>query len=253
MRGYALVLGLLAASLSMGSCKTKPKPGTCKKDSDCKKGEKCVKGKCVQCATDKDCGPGKQCLNGACRKKPGYCDTTADCPTGKVCRDHLCQGCKTDKECPSGKCEKGRCAEAMSGACKEDDDCKDEEVCKAGKCVPAPKPYTGPALCALKVVNFAFNKAVIRSQDQKSLEANAKCINSVKDRKVHLIGHCDPRGTEEYNLALSNRRAQAAKRYLESLGVDGKRLHVVPKGELEATGTDEDGWFRDRKVEFVWY
>ncbi len=91
------------------------------------------------------------------------------------------------------------------------------------------------------------------SRDQKTLEANAKCILSVKKRKVHLNGHCDPRGTEEYNLALSNQRAQAVKRYLESLGVVAGRLHIVPKGELEATGTAEDSWFKDRKVEFVWY
>ncbi|MFH2007318.1 MAG: OmpA family protein [bacterium] len=253
MRRYGLLIGLLALGVSQPACKTKLKPGTCKKDSDCKKGEKCVKGKCQQCASDKDCGPGKQCLNGTCRKKPGYCDSTQECPSGKVCRDHLCQACKQDTECPSGKCQKGVCAESMSGACKEDDDCKDEEVCKNGRCVAAPKPYSGPALCALKNVNFEFNKAVVRAQDQKVLEANAKCIRSVKDRKVHLNGHCDPRGTEEYNLALSNQRAQAVKRYMENLGIDGSRLHVVPKGELEATGTNEESWFKDRKVEFVWY
>ena len=179
MKKYAMLIGLIAVGLSQPACKTKLKPGTCKKDSDCKKGEKCVKGKCQQCATDKDCGPGKQCLNGQCRKKPGYCDSTKDCPSGKVCRDHLCQACKQDKECPSGKCEKGVCAESMTGACKEDDDCKDEEVCKNGRCVAAPKPYSGPTLCALKTVHFAFNKAAIRGQDQKVLEANAKYESDV--------------------------------------------------------------------------
>jgi peptidoglycan-associated lipoprotein len=244
----------LLALLWLGSagCPTK-KPGQCKTDKDCKAGEKCVAGKCQACATDKDCGPGKTCLNGTCRPKPGYCNTTKECPDGKVCRDHLCQACQKDTECPSGKCDKGRCAESMAGTCKEDDDCKDEEVCKDGKCVPAPKPYSGPALCPLKTVYFAFNKAEIRPSDQKVLEQNARCILSVKERKVHLNGHCDPRGTEEYNLALSNRRAQAVKRYLERLGVPGSRLHVVPKGELEATGTDEASWFKDRRVAFIWY
>lgn len=252
MTRFALIMGLTALSFTLSGCPTK-KPGSCTKDSDCKKGEKCVNGKCQQCGTDKDCGPGKQCINGVCRKKAGYCDTNKDCPKGKICKDHMCQGCKKDKECPSGKCVKGLCAESMSGSCKEDDDCKDEEVCKDGRCVPAAKPYAGPSLCALKQVHFVFNKAVVRSKDQKTLEANAKCILSVKKRKVHLNGHCDSRGTEEYNLALSNQRAQSVKRYLMSLGVPADRLHIVPKGELEATGTNEETWLKDRKVEFVWY
>jgi peptidoglycan-associated lipoprotein len=139
----------------------------------------------------------------------------------------------------------------MTGACKVDDDCKDEEVCKDGRCVPAPKPAEG--LCTLKIVFFAYNRADIRQEDRALLEENAKCIQSVKDRRVHLNGHCDPRGTEEYNLALSNQRAQSVKRYLQSLGIPDNRLHVVPKGELEASGTDDESWTKDRKVEFVWY
>ena len=253
MKQICLIIAVLALGASVPGCKTKPKPGTCKRDSDCKKGEHCVNGKCVQCAKDADCGPGKTCINGACREKPGYCATNKDCPDGKICKDHLCQGCQMDTECPSGKCVKGRCAESMSGTCKEDDDCKDSEVCKNGKCVAAPKPYAGPALCPLKTVHFAFNKAEVRRSDQKVLEQNAKCIRSVKDRKVQLAGHCDPRGTEEYNLALSDRRAQGVKRYLESLGISGARLHVIPKGELEASGTNEETWLKDRKVEFIWY
>lgn len=245
-----VILGLWGLLLT--GCPTR-KPGQCKTNKDCKAGQKCVSGRCQACGTDADCGPGKTCKAGQCQKKPGYCTATKECPDGKVCRDHLCQACAQDKECPSGRCEKGRCAESMAGACKEDDDCKDEEVCKAGKCVPAPKPYSGPALCPLKTLYFAFNKAEIRPTDQKALEANARCILSVKERKVHLNGYCDPRGTEEYNLALSNRRAQAVKSYLERLGVPGARLHVVPKGELEATGTDEASWFKDRKVELIWY
>jgi len=244
---------LIFAWVLLGSAGCPQKPGTCKKDKDCKPGERCIAGKCQQCGEDKHCPQGQQCINGQCKKKAGYCDTQKDCPDGQICKDHLCQACQADKECPSGRCVKGRCAEQMAGTCKVDDDCKDEEVCKDGRCVAAPKPYTGPSLCALKTVYFAFNKAEIRRGDLKSLEENAKCIQSVKDRKVHLNGHCDPRGTEEYNLALSNQRAQSVKRYLESLGVQGARLHVVPKGELEATGTDEAGWEKDRKVEFVWY
>jgi peptidoglycan-associated lipoprotein len=243
---------LLAAVLLASGCATR-KPAACKVDKDCKPGERCVAGKCQGCAKDADCGPGKSCLNGLCRPKPGYCDNDRDCADGKICRDHLCQACKEDTECKSGRCQAGKCAETMGGSCQEDDDCADNEVCQGGKCVASAKPYDGPALCALKTVYFAFNEFGVRQQDQSTLEENARCIQSVKDRKVHLSGHCDPRGTEEYNLALSNQRAQAVRKYLEELGIPAARLHVVPKGELEATGTDEETWAKDRKVELVWY
>jgi peptidoglycan-associated lipoprotein len=137
--------------------------------------------------------------------------------------------------------------------CKEDDDCADSEVCRAGKCEATARPFQGPGLCALKPVYFSFNDHNVRPQDQAVLEENFKCIKTVKDHKVHLNGHCDPRGTEEYNLALSNQRAQSVRKYLEELGVNADQLLVVPKGELEATGTDEEGWAKDRKVELVWY
>jgi peptidoglycan-associated lipoprotein len=75
----------------------------------------------------------------------------------------------------------------------------------------------------------------------------------VESRTVHLVGHTDPRGTEEYNLALSDQRAQAVRRYLENLGVPSGRLVVVPKGELEAQGTDEQTWAEDRRVELIWF
>jgi len=87
----------------------------------------------------------------------------------------------------------------------------------------------------------------------KILQQDAECFKKVPGRVVNLEGHCDPRGTEEYNLALSNQRAQSTKKYLVGLGVDPGRLHVVPKGELEATGTGEASWSKDRKVVFIWY
>lgn len=251
MRKTTIALLLVGLCVSTG-CRTK-KPGQCSKDRDCKTGERCVAGKCQQCGENSHCPKGKTCVNGQCRKKPGYCESHKDCPDGKACIDHLCQSCRSDKDCAGGRCVGGRCVESMTGTCKIDDDCKDDEICKNGRCVAAPKPYTGPSLCGLKTVYFAFNRSEIRQSDLKKLQENAKCIQSVKTRRIHLNGHCDPRGTEEYNLALSNRRAQAVKRYLESLGVNGERLHVVPKGELEATGTDETSWSNDRKVEFVWY
>ena len=66
---------------------------------------------------------------------------------------------------------------------------------------------------------------------------------------MHVTGLTDPRGTEEYNLALGDRRAQSAKKYLESLGLR-RQLSSSSMGEELATGSDEGSWSRDRRVDF---
>ena len=71
-------------------------------------------------------------------------------------------------------------------------------------------------------------------------------------RLVYLEAHADPRGTEEYNIMLTDKRGQSVKKFLTDLGVDGQNLQVVSKGALEATGTNESEWQQDRRVEFIW-
>jgi peptidoglycan-associated lipoprotein len=75
---------------------------------------------------------------------------------------------------------------------------------------------------------------------------------STTTREVEVIGTTDARGPDEYNIGLSDDRAQAVVTYLTRLGVDASRLHKVPLGEGEATGTDEAGYAKDRKVRFQW-
>jgi len=74
-------------------------------------------------------------------------------------------------------------------------------------------------------------------------------MSSNKDKGVLVIGHTDTSGTEEYNIALSERRAQQVADYLARLGTDPAKLQVVPKGETEPTGNGDD---KDRRVEFKW-
>ncbi|KAB2895986.1 MAG: OmpA family protein, partial [Kofleriaceae bacterium] len=74
-------------------------------------------------------------------------------------------------------------------------------------------------------------------------------IEKTAAKTVMLIGHTDQTGTDEYNIALSERRAQTVADYLARLGTDPARLHVVPKGESELTGNGDD---KDRRVEFQW-
>ena len=74
----------------------------------------------------------------------------------------------------------------------------------------------------------------------------------VSERPVNLVGRADSRGTPEYNMALSDRRSQAVKEYLQRLGIQPARLIPVPRGELDASGADEGGWAKDRRVDSEW-
>jgi hypothetical protein len=81
-----------------------------------------------------------------------------------------------------------------------------------------------------------------------SLSTVAQCVQSKGLKAVHLTGLTDPRGTEEYNMALGDRRAQSAKSYLKSLGVAAE-VSASSMGEELASGADESCWSRDRRVD----
>jgi peptidoglycan-associated lipoprotein len=247
-RALTIVLVLGAASLLAGCSPKYPK---CNKDEDCQKGEFCVNGMCQQCREDKDCGKGQFCKGGRCEKTPGYCDTTEDCPDGKACKDHRCVACQSDGDCgPGAKCKGGKCL--RPGQCLTDADCPPNHECQNGHCVAPPSFDQGRVKCTPEAVYFDFNEFVLTSEATQKLQAAASCIKSVPNRTVRLEGKTDPRGTEEYNLTLGENRAQSVKRYLERLGVEGKRMRTLSKGKLEATGASEPGWAKDRRVDFIW-
>jgi peptidoglycan-associated lipoprotein len=106
---------------------------------------------------------------------------------------------------------------------------------------------SGP--CSLQPVYFGFDSADLTDGARSSLQANASCVRERGISAARVVGHTDPRGTEEYNLALGDRRARAAQQYLESLGVARGVFTSSSAGEEMATGTDESGWSRDRRVE----
>lgn len=255
--GLGLAVGIFL--LVLAGCPPKKKtrkamrPGTCEKDADCGAGQRCVNGKCQQCASDVHCKANERCVEGQCLRR---CSRDDECGPGRVCVDGACRtvACQRDAQCGPGRvCRSGKCEAIPKGLCREDDDCAEEQVCRNGRCVAAPRPSAPPALCSLEPVYFEYNKSTLPPGGNLILQRNAECLRKVPKRTIQLEGHCDPRGTEEYNLALSNERAQTVKRYLESLGIPSVRFRVVPKGELEATGTDEAGWAKDRKVVFIWF
>lgn len=106
--------------------------------------------------------------------------------------------------------------------------------------------------CALRSVYFAFDSIELRQDSRDALAEAARCLTSrevAKDARTALVGMADPRGTEEYNLALGDRRARVAASYLAALGVDPARVEVRSLGEEQARGTDDAGWAQDRRVE----
>ena len=239
----ALVLGF-----AMTSCGDSSKKPGCKTDKDCKNPLVCAANTCVECTTDAQCGGGKLCSANAC-VAAAECTSDDQCTDGKVCQAGKCKACAADNECPSGKCSAGACAPAKK--CSKDDQCADDEDCIAGVCRMAGAPVNpGDVRCTLSTVYFAFDDSNVQQSERARLEANVACIDKAKGKNVYLIGHTDSAGTEEYNIALSERRAQSVADYMARLGTDPARLQVVPKGETEPTGLGDD---KDRRVEFQWH
>ena len=102
------------------------------------------------------------------------------------------------------------------------------------------------------MINFDYDQAMVRPADQATLDRKAAILNANPGVKIRIAGHADERGSDEYNLALGNRRAAAAKRYLENKGVDASRVDVISYGEERPLnpGNDETAYAQNRRDEF---
>ena len=105
----------------------------------------------------------------------------------------------------------------------------------------------------LKPAFFALDSDTLDDSARKSLNENAQVLKSNATWVITIEGHCDERGTAEYNLALADRRALAAKSYLVSLGIGEDRLKTVSYGKEFPfdTGHDEDSWLQNRRAHFT--
>ncbi|HEU4735151.1 MAG TPA: OmpA family protein [Kofleriaceae bacterium] len=100
---------------------------------------------------------------------------------------------------------------------------------------------------------FQYDRDELQSDDRQVLETIAKCLTdgALKGRTVNLVGRADPRGTEEYNLALGSRRSNAVSDYMEKQGTSPSQLVETTRGSIDATGRNEAGWSKDRRVDIV--
>ncbi len=105
----------------------------------------------------------------------------------------------------------------------------------------------------VKPLLFEYDQALITSEGKRLLEENARVFRQYPDATIIIEGHCDERGTEEYNLALGDRRAQIVKAYLVELGIDPVRLQTLSFGEERpfVQGYDEAAYRLNRRAHFV--
>lgn len=99
--------------------------------------------------------------------------------------------------------------------------------------------------------SFEYDSAALAEEDRAMLGEVARCLSegALKGKDVVLIGRADARGEPEYNMTLGHSRADAVHRYLVDLGVGRDQLRATSRGEMDANGTDEDGWANDRRVD----
>ncbi len=105
----------------------------------------------------------------------------------------------------------------------------------------------------LNPVFFEYDSFDIGETQVPVLQTNARAVQNQGLPRIRIEGHCDERGTEEYNLALGDRRARAAKEYLISLGLDPDKMHTLSYGENRPfeKGHDETAWGSNRRAHFV--
>ncbi len=211
----------LAAVLVMGACG--PTYPECASDEHCRdQGEYCVNKMCKQCRDDSHCSandPCRICDSGfVCTRRPGCCQSDADCPGGRCVRN------------PGD----------VLGHCEANPQVVATET-PIPQCTPDP-------------VYFDFNQSKIRIDQKPVLERAADCLrqrSAAAATSVRLEGNCDERGTEEYNLALGSRRANAVKQYLGTLGIGSANLSTLSYGKERPICSEsaEDCWWRCRRTD----
>jgi peptidoglycan-associated lipoprotein len=105
----------------------------------------------------------------------------------------------------------------------------------------------------LKDIHFNFDQYDLDSNSKKVLEQNASFLKSNPDMRIEIQGHCDERGTNNYNIALGERRAHSTKKYLVAQGIASSRVNVISYGEEKpfCSDSNENCWFQNRRAHFM--
>jgi peptidoglycan-associated lipoprotein len=254
-----LALALVVfAGLFLGGCRKYP---NCKTDAHCERWDDrddtgrpfCVDNICRECRDDSACDEGYQCSGGSCSRIAGYCSENIPCPPPQVCRDNRCgPQCLSDSDCPGtfGYCQNGLC---MEGECNGDSDCQEGFRCEGRMCRPIPQALAPCHDGTFKTIYFDFDQSALTAQGRTDMEWNMACINN-DSRNVTIEGHCDERGTEEYNIALGDRRARAVRDFFTGAGIARARINTVSYGETRPADprSNEAAWRQNRRAVTTW-
>jgi len=150
----------------------------------------------------------------------------------------------------------------LTGCGKKADTDEAMQANTTGEAMGAPEPLENPKSLGISEgrttegmlpVYYDFDSSDVRGDQVSRVEVNAEFMKNHPEYEVRIEGNCDPRGTNEYNMALGERRALSAKKYLVNLGVDEAKLSTVSYGEerILLHGHDELSWAQNRRSDFV--
>ena len=273
---YSLVFFLVALGLNLSGCR--PSYPKCDNDEHCaEQSEYCFNGQCQECREDAECElkSGRQhfCQDGRC-EFVAECQNDMDCvdtDTALICKQGLCETeCTEDNTemCEAGfVCERNRC---VAMRCEGDDDCNSGWGCVLGTCqnrelaassagvsieCQAEGDAPSEAIIKMDKVQFDFDSFDLTTFAMNELQGAAGCLKQLPRVTIVIEGHCDERGTQEYNLALGEKRATVVKKYLRNLGVEVSRMETRSMGENQPICYDgnDDCFRRNRRVVFLQY
>ena len=137
-----------------------------------------------------------------------------------------------------------------TNSCSQDVDCPAGQLCLDGRCQDISSNLQA---CLSIRVHFGFNQSDIDSADRDGLERAARCLKADHDLHISIAGNADERGTEEYNMALGDRRAHAVNDYLRSLGASDAQMQTVSFGKEKplCSEHDESCWSQNRRADLA--
>lgn len=184
-----------------------------------------------------------------CPKKPTIVKEEAKAPAAEISPDTKA---KEEAEAKA-KAEAGARAKAEAEArAKAEAEARAKAEAEAREAAAKAEAKTKEEF-RLEDIHFDLDKYDIKDKDREILSNLADWLSKNKSVKIEIEGHCDERGTNEYNLALGERRANSAKNYLATLGIDASRIGTISYGEEKplCTESSEDCWFKNRRGHFV--